>query len=128
MGGDQMITNKKTSAAISANSAISGKFFSQNSLNSNRRTVQVDRKPAPCNIPSRCNSSFEDTNRNTGSLTYEEVWLTTKEAAKYLKVTVGAVRNMTSNGHLPYYKLQGRNRYLLIELRDLLLSQKRGDF
>lgn len=60
------------------------------------------------------------------SLTSEEEWLTTEEAAAYLRLSVGSLRNMTSNGHVPYYKLQGRNRYRLSELRNLLLSQKRG--
>jgi excisionase family DNA binding protein len=53
-------------------------------------------------------------------------WLTTKEAAAYLKVSVGALRNMTSNGKIPYFKLERRNRYRLNDLRDLLLSQRRG--
>jgi excisionase family DNA binding protein len=55
-------------------------------------------------------------------------WLTTKEAAEYLKVSVGSLRNMTSNGKIPYYKIPGTrlNRYLLSELKELLLAQKRG--
>jgi excisionase family DNA binding protein len=66
-----------------------------------------------------------DSVENTdGSLTTE--WLDTKQAAAYLKVTVGALRNMTSNGHIPYYKLVGRNRYRTSELQSLLLSKKRG--
>lgn len=53
-------------------------------------------------------------------------WLDTREAAAYLRVSVGALRNMTSNGRVPFYKLQNRNRYRLSELRDLLLSNRRG--
>jgi excisionase family DNA binding protein len=53
-------------------------------------------------------------------------WLTTEEAAAYLKISVGSLRNMTSNGHVPYYKLARRNRYRRDELRDLLLNEKRG--
>ncbi len=60
------------------------------------------------------------------SLTTE--WLTTFEAADYLKVSVGTLRNMTSNGRVPYFKLDRRNRYRLCDLRGLLLSQKRGGF
>ena len=60
------------------------------------------------------------------SLKIEMEWLTTDEAAAYLKVSVGSLRNMTSNGRVIYYKLEGRNRYRLSDLRDLLLSQKRG--
>jgi excisionase family DNA binding protein len=56
----------------------------------------------------------------------KDEWLTTEQAAEYLGLTVGALRNMTSNGQLPYYKLGNRNRYSVIELRQLLMSQKRG--
>jgi len=53
-------------------------------------------------------------------------WLTSEQAADYLGLSVGSLRNMTSNGHIPYYKLQNRNRYAVVDLRQLLLSQKRG--
>lgn len=59
------------------------------------------------------------------SLTERE-WLTTEQAADYLGLSVGALRNMTSNGQVPHYKLGRRNRYLVVELRQLLSSQKRG--
>lgn len=55
-------------------------------------------------------------------------WLTTIEAAAYLKVSVGTLRNMTCNGRVPYFKLDRRNRYRLCDLRGLLLSQRRGGF
>ena len=67
----------------------------------------------------------EKTTSGSGSLKTEE-WLTAIEAAEYLKVCVPSLRNMTSNGLIPYYKLGGRNRYLKSDLRELLLSQKRG--
>ena len=53
-------------------------------------------------------------------------WLTTEQAADYLGLSVGALMNMTSNGQVPYHKFGRRNRYLVVELRQLLLSQKRG--
>lgn len=56
----------------------------------------------------------------------EEEWLTTEEAAEYLKISVGSLRNMTSNGQVPFYKLARRNRYLKVELREMLLKEKRG--
>jgi excisionase family DNA binding protein len=59
------------------------------------------------------------------SLIYREV-MTTEQAADYLGLSVGALRNMASNGQVPYRKLGRRNRYLLVELRQLLLSEKRG--
>lgn len=55
-----------------------------------------------------------------------EEWLDSVQAAAYLKISVGALRNMTSNGQIPYHKLGKRNRYRTEELRALLLSQKRG--
>ena len=55
-----------------------------------------------------------------------DIWLTAKEAADYLRLNVASVRNMTSNGQVPYYKLVGRVRYLKSELRALLKANKRG--
>lgn len=63
--------------------------------------------------------------KNTCSLKNEE-WLDSVQAAAYLKVSVGALRNMTSNGQIPFYKLGRRNRYRVEDLRSLLFSQKRG--
>ena len=61
------------------------------------------------------------------SLKTEEVeWLTSPQAARYLQISEGVLRNMTSSGSIPYYKLGRSNRYKLDELRKLLLSKKRG--
>ena len=62
------------------------------------------------------------------SLKNELEWMTTEEAAAYLRLPIGSLRNLTSNGFVPYYKLGGRNRYRLDDLRNLLLLQKRGGF
>jgi excisionase family DNA binding protein len=56
----------------------------------------------------------------------EEEWLTTEEAAAYLKISCASLRNMTSNGKVPFYKLARRNRYLKAELKKMLLNEKRG--
>lgn len=53
-------------------------------------------------------------------------WLNAEDTASYLGTSVGAVRNMTSNGVLPHYKLGRRVRYRVDELRALLLKNKRG--
>lgn len=53
-------------------------------------------------------------------------WFTTEEAADYLRISVGSLRNLSSNGKIPFYKLQRRNRYLESDLRELLLREKRG--
>lgn len=55
-----------------------------------------------------------------------EEWLTTEEAAEYLKISAASLRNMTSNGQVPFYKLARRNRYLKSELREMLFKEKRG--
>lgn len=60
------------------------------------------------------------------SLTTE--WLTTEEAAKYLRISPASLRNMTSNGKVPYHKLERRNRYRLEDLRNLLLKNPKGGF
>ncbi len=47
-------------------------------------------------------------------------WLTSTEAAHYLKVSIGSLFNMTSNGTIRCYKLGRRNRYRLADLTGLL--------
>lgn len=68
-------------------------------------------------------------NDELGSLKteYDDEWLSTEEAATYLKTTVGHLRNLTSNGKVPHYKFGRRNLYRLEELRQLLLAQPRGE-
>lgn len=53
-------------------------------------------------------------------------WLTTNEAAAYMRLSVGSFRNMVSDGHIPHFKLGRRNRYKRSELRNLLSSEARG--
>lgn len=55
-------------------------------------------------------------------------WLNTVEAADYLRTSPAALRNMTSNGAIPYHKLGRRNRYKRSDLRSLLLQNRRGGF
>lgn len=58
----------------------------------------------------------------------EDRWLTSKEAADYLRVSVKTLMNMVSNGEIPYSKLGRRNRYRLADLRSLLLKERRGRY
>jgi excisionase family DNA binding protein len=53
-------------------------------------------------------------------------WLTTPAAAKFLGISPGSLRNMTSDGRVPFHKLGRRNRYRLEDLRALLLKERRG--
>lgn len=74
------------------------------------------------------NKSVSSSNEGqASSLTAKEiVWLTSKEAANFLKISEATLRNMTSNGKIPYSKLGSSNRYSLNELNRLLLSTQRG--
>ncbi len=57
-----------------------------------------------------------------------EEWMTTEEAADFLRVSAASLLNLSSNGKIPYYKFQRRNRYLKSDLLSLLLSTKKGAF
>lgn len=61
------------------------------------------------------------------SLKTEEV-MTTEEAAEFLRVPKASLLNLSSNGKVPYYKFQRRNRYLKSDLLQLLLRNRRGGF
>lgn len=69
-----------------------------------------------------------DIEESKGSLKIEDEieWLTTNEAAAYMRLSVGSFRNMVSDGHIPHFKLGRRNRYRRSELRNLLSSEARG--
>ena len=64
-------------------------------------------------------------NDQSSSLKIEE-WMTTEEAAEFLRVPAASLLNLSSNGKVPFYKWQRRNRYLKSDLLGLLLSTKRG--
>lgn len=70
------------------------------------------------------NSSLDSGYSKDRSLTTE--WFNSEEAASFLRITVKALRNMTSNGQLPFYKLGRRNRYRRRELETILHTHKRG--
>ena len=62
------------------------------------------------------------------SLTTEySEWLTSQEAAAYLGISTAMLMNLTSSGRVPYFKFGRSNRYLVSELRELLMSQPRGE-
>ena len=53
-------------------------------------------------------------------------WLSTEEAAEYLKKSVSEIHNLCSAGKIPYYKLGRSNRYRRDDLDQLLLQNRRG--
>jgi excisionase family DNA binding protein len=59
---------------------------------------------------------------------FESEWLTSSEAAAYLRISEPTLLNMASNGKIKYYKFGRRNRYLRDDLKKLLLAQPRGVF
>lgn len=69
---------------------------------------------------------WENKEKKLNSHLSEQEWLNTEETALYLRLSVGSVRNLTSNGLIPHYKLGSRNRYRQEDLRSLLLQNKRG--
>lgn len=71
-----------------------------------------------------CKSQNSDSEITESSLKFE--WLSTEEAASFLRISVKSLRNLTSNGKIPYYKFFNLNRYRKDELQKLLLAQKRG--
>ena len=74
------------------------------------------------------NSIFEGSvSENNSSLKTEyKEFLTTAQAADYLGVSTSRLYNLVSNGKIPFYKFFDSNRYLVSELRELLLSQPKG--
>lgn len=53
-------------------------------------------------------------------------WMNSKEAAEYMRISTASLRNMVSNGKLPFYKLGRRLRFIESELKNAILSQKFG--
>ncbi len=52
-----------------------------------------------------------------------DVWLSTKEAAKFLSITPNALRIMVCRGYVKPDKLRGRNRFRKSELRSLFFKR-----
>ena len=72
---------------------------------------------------------FEDIiDLSTEACETNEVWLTTEEAAAYLKIDAGTLNNLICNGApIPYYKLGRLNRYLKTELDKYLRLKPKGE-
>ena len=64
----------------------------------------------------------KDTITETSSFSFklEEDWLTSDEAAQYLKISIKTLMNLSSNGQIHYYKLGRLNRYKKSELAKLI--------
>ena len=56
-----------------------------------------------------------------------EEWLDTKQAAAFLGITEGSLRNMVCRRKLSYHKLGSRNRYAKSELQDLIVPARKEE-
>ncbi len=54
------------------------------------------------------------------------IWMTTNEAAEYLRVTPNNLRTMVYRGVVKTYKLNNRNRFKKEELDKLIESSLKG--
>jgi len=54
---------------------------------------------------------FENRINDASESSVEKEWLTTEEAAEYLGISPATMRNLRSDGRIPYYKWQRRNRW-----------------
>ena len=82
-------------------------------------TTEVNSRP-PLLSTSECNS------QESGGSSLKTDWLTTVEAAAYLKISVGSLRNMVCNGTVPVHRMGRRLRFLVIELNSLLVASTKG--
>jgi len=74
------------------------------------------------------NSVQRDSESSSLKMINSDEWLTSKEAAQYLKISAKTLYNLTSNGRVPFYKFGRSNRYKLNDLRNLLSSEPRGGY
>lgn len=85
---------------------------------------RINRSETTCSCESKL---FEMLNtRLSRASDSDEIWLTSEEAAAFLKISSGTLRNLTSNGKIPFYKFGRRNRYKKSDLHIMLLSESKG--
>ena len=59
----------------------------------------------------------------SSSLLFDKLkWMTSHEAAQYLRTSVGQIRNMVWRGQLTSYRIKNRLRFLRKDLDRLLVS------
>lgn len=76
-----------------------------------------------------CSPIFDNrTGVNCEAFGCNDEWLTSEEAAAFLRISPATLRNLTSSGKVPFYKFGRRNRYRKSELVKMLFAEKRGVF
>lgn len=53
------------------------------------------------------------------------IWMNSKEASDYLRVSMQTLWNMTSNGKIPFYKIGRSNRYRRDQLEALISNTEK---
>ncbi len=61
-------------------------------------------------------------NQNSASFFEKLKWITTREAAEYLRLSVGQIRNMVWRGQITSYRLNNRLRFLKSDLDKIMKS------
>lgn len=61
-------------------------------------------------------------NQNSALFFEKLKWITTREAAEYLRLSVGQIRNMVWRGQLTSYRLNNRLRFLKSDLDKIMKS------
>src|SRR4051812_508645 len=97
-------------------------------MDTHKKSGRVGRRLAATHANSRpiLLSTHECTNQESCKSSLKIEWLTTGEAANYLKVSIGSLRNMVSNGTVPAYRMGRRLRFLVSELNSLLVAREKG--
>ena len=69
-----------------------------------------------------------DEETQKGESLEKAVWMNTQEAARYLRISPGALRNQVHRGEVPFYKFRRSLRFKRTELDRLIESTRRGGY
>ena len=97
-------------------------------LDNSKFALWQDTKPEPTDMYELLCEISDQVIRESRSISVspDDEWLNSKQAAHYLKVSVAQLHNLTSAGQIPHYKMGRANRYQKSELREFLLRFPRG--
>ena len=75
-------------------------------------------------LSSTCDVSSHPVQNNENISSFSNGFVRVNEAARFLGISIGRLRNLTSNGDVPFYKLGRSVLYRLHELELFVLNQK----
>ena len=87
-----------------------------NNYSKSRETAKDGRRRSPESVHTPLISTLGHSNSKDENCSLKIEWLTTNEAAAYLKVSAKSLRNMVCNGSVPVHRLGRRLRFLVSEL------------